>query len=692
MSIPRRFARAERLENAADTVPLAIQGPSPSLDADVVASPESSDSVLPLRPTINTNLAFPAPRQMHSPTGPATTHVRNASATASSAAPRIGSQPELRSKKSLPELRIGQTPTAASMTPSSSQASSSQSQSPVMPSPSGAVRFNEVHHPRPGVEEGRERGKAPMIERNSGAYFRRLSMLPANTASKALPHHVLETVDGIRSILFSLSQVYSALKQFLVFATQERLPVALTKLMTSADNTMGDFINALDRFDSFSRRRQGADGPQVCRDVLTSCQESIAVYGKLVRVMQIQLKVLTGSADSRYIRTLLLMLHGSMGEIAIAWGNMTKHSAAVAEYIAVTPESKPSHSDDAAVFLQPATPSPQVETPASPFDLQPDRARKGSEQSMKSESSKPPSADILTARARRHAGSFSVEDVQLGAVMPPAPHGQPPPPVPPTPSLPSSPPISASGGTLPIKPPGSMRPRPGAPKLATLPPGPGYDKNMPYMDLMATLEGLPPTPQTAAPPTATPGPLHRSQPSSSSASMLRRESQQAKSSSPPGPTLPNPPKSSASSVTAVPPRSGSVSASGRAMPSYAAKPLDPDFLEIVEQTTNVAFSVCNMLVEDLSDSDSGQRSKQTASLLELCDITSENARRLNSTLDNAKRAESGQSSDVMGIAHRHLSDECNIFARVSLIFRKLARLEPFALTCSHLLHRLLSNV
>ncbi|GAA5911584.1 hypothetical protein JCM6882_008045 [Rhodosporidiobolus microsporus] len=269
------------------------------------------------------------------------------------------------------------------------------------------------------------------FDRNSGAYFRRLSMLPVSTISKAVPAALLQFADAIRGILFSLSQIYTALRQFVVFASQDRLPAPVARLMGTADIAMSALINALDRFDSLSRRGTPPQG--IVRDVFMACKDNVTVFGKLVGALQPQLKALTATADARYTRTLLLMLYGSMGEIATSW-------SAVAPFFAGDDSSS-----TATLMVQPPTPSPQLEkaSTTSPPD---------------GGSGNGPRLTRQRSTTRRHAGSFSVEDVQLGAVLPPAD-------IPPVPALPfamedgglSTTPSEFNAATLRARPPLSAK-------------------------------------------------------------------------------------------------------------------------------------------------------------------------------------------------------------------------------------------
>lgn len=659
-----------------------VQGtPLTAIDADPEGPPSSSSD-----PTTQT-LPAPAPSRpkllsikTSSPPSatptvfPNLTHGRNASASGSALShPTL--RPELRSKKSLPDLRIGQSPS-----PSTSHFSGTISQAnpeggfPPLPSPSGAIVFNDLHNPKVRINASPDDSKSAPSERHSGAYFRRLSMLPANTASKSLPMPVLEMVDGIRGILFSLSQVYSALKHFVLFATQDRLPVALTKLLATADVAMGSLINALDRFDSSSRRRQCAEAAQVAREVFEACRGSIGVFSRLVGVLGLQLKMITSQSDTRYIRTLVLMLYGSLGEISVAWQSMAPHAAQVAQYLsntssvkALSPTSGSSH------HLQPVIPPAASSTSTSLESGMPPSAPQ-KQNTLPIATSQPlntrPSTEQLTARARRHAGSFSVEDVRLGAHLPPAMS-----PtttnaallVSPSASSPTSPDSAPEGNPSMLSAAGSMRPRPGAPALASLPIGQN-SSGMPYMDLMATLEGQPPTPMAPMPPSLQQQnvhptiPLHRSHPSSGRAVTKFETARPAHNRGLSRQAQPSPSPSTTGLM--LPPRSASFSTSARPNSPYATRQADSDYFDIVEQTTTVVFSVCNMLVESLSESNARHATKSISDLLELCDMSIQAARRLTSSLENTKQAENGHNPEFLALSNQHLCDDSSVFSRV----------------------------
>ena len=353
-------------------------------------------------------------------------HIRNASHSTTQSDQR----PALRSKKSLPDLRqshadilterrsgptfdspiepipavrrlreeIVGTSNSAPITASSSRASTPTQANPTIsnlniPRTSRLPLRDQSTEAEDEQESDRvdsNRTGAVQYDRNSGAYFRRLSMLPTSTISKTVPIALLQYVDAIRGILFALSQVYSALRQFMVFASQDRLPVTLSRALGQADRTMSSLINALDRFDSLSRR--GTPETSVVRDVFVKCKENVGVFSKIMTALGTSLKTLVATADVRYTRTLLLMLYGSMGEIANSWNGVSTLLQEMEET---------DGSSLANLVLQPPTPSPTASTGPP---------------------SRPGIGPLYRARSktRRHAGSFSVEDVQLGAVLPPA--------------------------------------------------------------------------------------------------------------------------------------------------------------------------------------------------------------------------------------------------------------------------------
>ena len=346
-------------------------------------------------------------------------HVRTASYAGSSRTP---ARANILSKKSLPDLRRtrfppnqeipSRSPTAPLWNPltvnrsvdqflSSRQDSSSSSESaPIssradQPFPSGDVASSPVtpNHP------------APTMDGERHSYFRRFSVLQSSTIS--IPDSLLRLVDAARGILFAVSQIYQTLHHYTVYAIDERLASVLLKVLDPASSYITQLINALDRFDSMSRR--GLPTPSVCRGVVESCKDNLAIFGKAVGVLALQLKVLATQDDVRYTRQMLLVLYGATAEISNAWQSMVPHLKPV-EPLLRDHRPPPTTKTRSGGQTFPHPPSLNiVPTPVSPFSPIPPRPVLV-----------PPDSAGPTERthiARRHAGSFSSKDVEIGRHM-----------------------------------------------------------------------------------------------------------------------------------------------------------------------------------------------------------------------------------------------------------------------------------
>lgn len=259
------------------------------------------------------------------------------------------------------------------------------------------------------AENGSRQAQPPPMDGERNSYFRRMSTLPASTISKAVPKALLVTIDAARGILFALSQIYSALRHYIVFAINDRLSGVLNKVLDPASQYLARLITALDRFDALCR--SGTPPPAACRGVLEGCRDNIYVFSKVIGVLQIQLKVLAGSDDVRYTRTLLLMLYGSMAELSNSWMAIAPQVEEVKNLVRdvhVTPtQANASGSGGSTPLGQAILPRAtqtipeDEETTSTPRQTQP-----------------PPRPRIIPTSGRRQAGSFSATDLRRGRDMP----------------------------------------------------------------------------------------------------------------------------------------------------------------------------------------------------------------------------------------------------------------------------------
>ncbi|KAF7978692.1 hypothetical protein HWV62_44951 [Athelia sp. TMB] len=283
---------------------------------------------------------------------------------------------------------------------------------------SGSSDGRPIPRPRKMTQERSPRSPPPTenpapamdVERNS--YFRRLSTLPFSTISAVTPPALLSLIDAARSILFAVCQVYQTLQHYTVYAIDERLSSVLRKVLDPASQYMMQLINALDRFDSMSRKT--LPSPAVCRSVIECCKDTVAVFGKAVSVLALQLKVLATHDDVRYLRQMLLVLYGATAEISHAWHAMAPHIDAVKPLLR---EHRKPHKTQASPVQR--SPGNSESLPSSSISAPPILNGFGpSNRSSPHISGTPGAGRTRTARARRHAGSFSSKDVEIGKKLP----------------------------------------------------------------------------------------------------------------------------------------------------------------------------------------------------------------------------------------------------------------------------------
>ncbi|RPD66340.1 hypothetical protein L226DRAFT_566785 [Lentinus tigrinus ALCF2SS1-7] len=265
----------------------------------------------------------------------------------------------------------------------------------------------------------------PSMDTERNSYFRRLSTLSAATISKAIPESLLAVVDAVRGILFALSQIYQTLQHYTVYAIDERLSAVLQKVLGPASSYMSQLIHSLDRFDAVSRR--ALPSPSICRAVVENCRDNVTVFGKAVGMLSLQLKVLAKHDDVRYTRQMLLVLYGAMSEIAASWQSMATHIDAVRPYLWETrppPVSKsygsktPTlRSSSTMMTDKPRTPASAPPMSSSPFisAQQPETPQRSHLRTNTAQRS----VDLGKSHvSRRHAGSFSSKDVEIGKMLP----------------------------------------------------------------------------------------------------------------------------------------------------------------------------------------------------------------------------------------------------------------------------------
>lgn len=351
-------------------------------------------------------------------------HGRNASFTGSARDRR----PALFGKKSLPDLRAANVSDGVNKQPIGGAskgilAPDLLSQDDVsMPSPlshrqdssssDGSSHFQsgKVYAQTPPTSASPTSGDVPRpvpeVERH--AYFKRLSALPATAMINNLSSSLRSLVECARSLFFAVSQVYQALSHYITYTNDRQLSSVLKKVTDPAYTYMMQLNGALDRFDAICKKT--TPPPSLCRALVESSRDTAAMFGKAIAMMSLQLNILASKDDDRYMRSLVLIFYGAMAEISTAWQSMVPHIEAIKPHLSdrrrhhvVRPQPIPNPSPE----LPPSSAPPSY----SPFNAPPPHG-------IPIARSRPTQSLGRARTTRRHAGSFSSKDVEIGKSLP----------------------------------------------------------------------------------------------------------------------------------------------------------------------------------------------------------------------------------------------------------------------------------
>ncbi|KAG1819664.1 RAM signaling pathway protein-domain-containing protein [Suillus subaureus] len=245
----------------------------------------------------------------------------------------------------------------------------------------------------------------PEVERH--AYFKRLSALPSTAMINNLSPSLRSLVECARSLFFAVSQVYQALSHYITYTNDRQLSSVLKKVTDPAYTYMMQLNGALDRFDAICKKT--TPPPSLCRALVESSRDTAAMFGKAIAMMSLQLNILASKDDDRYMRSLVLIFYGAMAEISSAWQSMVPHIEAIKPHLS---DRRRHH----VVKPQPASnPNPELPSsappPYSPFNAPPPHG-------VPIARSRPTQSLGRARTTRRHAGSFSSKDVEIGKSLP----------------------------------------------------------------------------------------------------------------------------------------------------------------------------------------------------------------------------------------------------------------------------------
>jgi len=284
---------------------------------------------------------------------------------------------------------------------SSSEGSSQQriqKQCTTTPPPSASPTSAERLHPVPDTERH--------------AYFKRLSALPASAIANNLPPPLRFLVECARSLYFSVSQVYQALSHYITYTINQKLSSVLRKVTDPAYIYMTQLNGALEQFDAVAKK--ATPPPPLCRSLVESSRDSAAVFGKAIAMLFLQLKILASRDDDRYMRSLVLIFYGAAAEISHAWRSMIPHIEALKPYLS-DPRRIAACKTKGQTMVPPAS---NVDFPSPSTSVGPLQSS-GFQHNIPIARSRPTPPTLGRVRTtRRHAGSFSSKDVEIGKSLP----------------------------------------------------------------------------------------------------------------------------------------------------------------------------------------------------------------------------------------------------------------------------------
>jgi hypothetical protein len=279
---------------------------------------------------------------------------------------------------------------------------------------------------------------ASSMDGEHNRYFRRHSSLPS-AATTTIPKSLLCLMDAARSLLFAISQIYQSLQQLTYSTNDARMISILRKVLDPAYQDMVQLIHKLDRFDEAATKSTAKSSSiasalsSTTRAVIESSRDAVASFGRVVSVVALQLRALARAEDDvRFLRQTLLMLYGAAAELAHAWHGMAPHIEAVKAIMVQEQQqqrrrhrphiNKVKTSAGAAQSLS-SSPTRVLQLAASTSSSSSSSAAAGGTSELGSPSGPLPRARTILPSgpnhaARRHAGSFSFKDVEIGKTLP----------------------------------------------------------------------------------------------------------------------------------------------------------------------------------------------------------------------------------------------------------------------------------
>ena len=173
-----------------------------------------------------------------------------------------------------------------------------------------------------------EEDRSPLeISQDFGAYFRRLSIMPA---SVRVSLSAIKVVEASRGILFSLSQVQQATQQYVGLCGDVQLSRKINRVLYNAKTHVGNLVDALEAHEA---KGEGAD----VLPVIEACNACVGAFKHVIDFLLQHMADLADRADVRLTRTFLLLIYGAAVELHNSWGGLRSTLPKAATAVAAAP-------------------------------------------------------------------------------------------------------------------------------------------------------------------------------------------------------------------------------------------------------------------------------------------------------------------------------------------------------------------
>ena len=311
----RNFGRSYSMDTNSPAMPMFPPPPRSESPYSTVSSASSSQFVLPLAPP-------PIPsKNLHRPNG---LHRSNRTLHNATVMERSRSHSEARQEPSAHRLRRRAESTQRHRPGLSQNAIPDDRNLRIKQHTRGVSHDSGTQDD----EDSGLRSSPTEMSQGFGAYFRRLSIMPA---SVRVSLSSVKVVEAARGILFALSQIHQAAQQYVGLCGDAALSRKINRVLYIAKTHVGNLIDSLETHEG---KEEGSD----VLPVIEACNACIGTFKHVINILLQHIEVLADRADVRLTRTFILLIYGAAVELQNSWAGL-RSSLPVVEKSALPPNT-----------------------------------------------------------------------------------------------------------------------------------------------------------------------------------------------------------------------------------------------------------------------------------------------------------------------------------------------------------------